>query len=193
MTAEHMTFERANTLMIYDPKTGELAWRATGESINSQTVSVDGSAYRTHRVCWLLVTGAWAKHSISHADGDHSNNRLANLRLTDQQLNRLQFRAEPTGRRGVKYRPDIGMYIAQARDSSQLHHLGYYPTVEEAVAAVAFADRLLGNKVKPKGPATQPKAEKLDLFALFKTAEEMVGTAVRQTGFEPIPNTKEAA
>lgn len=39
------------------------------------------------RLCWLVKTGDWPKHTIDHVDRDTLNNRWENLRDVTQQVN----------------------------------------------------------------------------------------------------------
>lgn len=90
----------------YDPETG-LLWRTKtynpsvdinkpAGSLNSQGyLDVDlGKAYgggtrntRVHRIAWFLTYGVWPDQPIDHINGDMTDNRLCNLRLTTQQKN----------------------------------------------------------------------------------------------------------
>ena len=38
-----------------------------------------GELYRAERVAWLLQTGEWPEGEIEHINGDHGDNRWANL------------------------------------------------------------------------------------------------------------------
>lgn len=90
----------------YDPETGLLyrtkAYNPSVDiskpvgSLNSQGyLDVDlGKVYgggtrntRVHRVIWYLVYGFWPEQPIDHINGVITDNRLCNLRLTDQQKN----------------------------------------------------------------------------------------------------------
>lgn len=41
---------------------------------------VMGRYVKAHRVAWALHYGEWPKQKVNHRDGDHRNNRIANLR-----------------------------------------------------------------------------------------------------------------
>lgn len=97
----------------YEPRTGYLyrtktysksvdLTKPTG-SLNSQGyLDVDlGRAYgkgitrntKVHRIVWFLVYGYWPDFQIDHIDGDKQNNKVENLRPTDQKLNQANRKA----------------------------------------------------------------------------------------------------
>lgn len=94
---EVSTFVKEN--FRYDKDTGTL-WRMktskiVGSSNSQGYLDVDlGKPYkkrtrntRVHRVAWFLSYGEWPEGQIDHINGDKKDNRLENLRLTDQQKN----------------------------------------------------------------------------------------------------------
>lgn len=94
----------------YNPETGDLTWaerdcRYFDKSRVGKKVgynwSVDGYVNYTvpmeikgrrvklvvARLCWLVHTGDWPKHTIDHIDRDPLNNRWGNLRDVSQAVN----------------------------------------------------------------------------------------------------------
>lgn len=116
------------------------------------TVTVPGEGprhLRGHRIGFALHTGAWPKIHLDHIDGDRSNNRIANLRESDDSQNMRNSPARPTnktGFKGVCYLDKVGRYRAQIMLKGRQHFLGEYATPEEAYKKYCeAAERLHGN------------------------------------------------
>lgn len=144
--------ERLQQLFEYSVITGELIYRVGtkkgcaaggGHSRISKpheyiNVRVDGSFFLAHRVIWKLVTGIDPGESlVDHADGCSTNNAWINLRLataTDNAANSSSRRGAKIPLKGVYLRYN-GKYGASIRRRDHNHHLGTFPTPEEANAA----------------------------------------------------------
>lgn len=95
----------------YDPETGDLTWKARGipwfdrrfegKAVGQKwvdkydyknattTLEVKGKKFSvvTSRLCWLIQTGDWPKHTIDHINRDPWDNRWENLRDVPQGVN----------------------------------------------------------------------------------------------------------
>lgn len=101
----------------YNPETGKLTWAYREENSRLNTYfnkriagKVAGTVYThykdgyknervslevfgkrvnltTARVCWLVQTGDWPKHTIDHINKDSTDNRWINLRDVPQAVN----------------------------------------------------------------------------------------------------------
>ena len=96
------SFEKVASLLQYDPETGSVTWknhrrglakagdiagarvymRCGDEQQPYRQITIDGVAYWSHHIAWLLHYGEWPTHSVVHIDGDPENNRIDNLRAT---------------------------------------------------------------------------------------------------------------
>ncbi len=103
-----------------------------------------GELYSAHRLAWLYCYGYVPDIQIDHIDGDHSNNRLLNLRLCygstgvgailNQQNRKGPQQNNTTGWLGVDYLPKRGKNCFRTRimvDEDSVY-IGRYQTVEEA-------------------------------------------------------------
>ncbi len=157
--------ERLREALEYNPTTGLLTFKSRADArpcwnarhvgkaaIN--TASVDG--YRrgylfgkmmlAHRVAFALHYGRTDLKFIDHINGDRSDNRAENLREVTRAEN-ARNKARPsnstTGHIGVSKTYD-GRFRAHITVGNKVRHLGRFPTIEQAVAVRASAERELG-------------------------------------------------
>lgn len=154
------TIEELRSVFRYEPDTGNMFWlispqnrlapgsqAGTRKSCGYLYVAYKRKSYSFHRLAWALTHGEWPL-VVDHADGDPTNNRLANLRNTNwanNVRNRKVNKTSRSGVKGVRKRTDSSSFTAAIRDGNKLRHLGTFKTVEEAHAAYkAAAIRLHG-------------------------------------------------
>ena len=92
MAADLITQERLQSLLTYDPDTGEFRWRVkrprcvVGAVAGTPTyhgytaIKLDGATYRAHRLAWLYTFGKWPSTELDHINRKRDDNRIANLR-----------------------------------------------------------------------------------------------------------------
>lgn len=83
---------------------------------------------------------------VDHISGDATDNRKSNLRICSQSENVLNksFTSNNTsGFIGVSYRKDRNRYDPEIRKNGVRCHLGYTPTLEEAVYKRYYAEQLV--------------------------------------------------
>ena len=104
---------------------------------------VFSKTYKTHRIAWLIYYGEWPKNQIDHINQDPTDNRIENLRDVTQ-LENLKNQAlrsnNKSGYIGVSFYKGKNKYGAELIINGVKKWLGYYDTVEEAVAARAVAN-----------------------------------------------------
>lgn len=151
-------------LMDYDPVTGHLTWRHRDTSLFASEHAAKvwnakypgtqalgnvkkgrgylkgllfGKTYATHRVIWAFVHGEWPPHGIDidHINGDHSDNRIANLRLATRAENGRN-RGPQKGRRFKGVVKEWNRWTARCSVNGQVHLRHGLPT--EAAAAAAY-------------------------------------------------------
>ncbi len=155
-----LSLKRLNSLLSYDPKTGQMRWLSKtspahmvgiGSLAGSKDakgylrIMIDGRRYGVHQLAWVISTGKWAKRHVDHINGVKGDNRLLNLReATDSQnkANGGAYKGSLSGIKGAYYEPQRTSYKkwrAVIRKGGKLKHLGYFATPEEANAAFAAA------------------------------------------------------
>jgi hypothetical protein len=99
--------------------------------------------FRAHRIAWLIYYGEWPKNQIDHINQDPTDNRIENLRDVTQ-LENLKNQAlrsnNKSGYIGVHFEKSKQKYRARVQINNNRKHIGYYNTIEEAVAARAVAN-----------------------------------------------------
>lgn len=109
-------------------RTGKPAgWPDTHGHLN---IKIGRADYLLHRVIWLHQHGIWPTGVIDHIDGDKKNNRLSNLRLTDQSRNCQNVKScysnNKSGVLGVTKGYTDGTWAVNIRVNSKGIHLGTY-------------------------------------------------------------------
>lgn len=138
---------RACDFTVWNSKAGKQIGRVYKRKCGYKTtrISLLGHQYVTSRIIWLYMTGHWPKNCVDHISGDSSDNRWYNLRdvtLSVNARNRKLGRHNKTGVVGVyeeKHVKGPNKWKAQAFpiiNGKKKHlSLGYYPTMDEAIAA----------------------------------------------------------
>jgi hypothetical protein len=101
--------------------------------------------FYNHRLIWEHVHGAIPDGmQVDHINGDSSDNRIANLRLTtpkENTENQHRPRSDNTtsGVKGVTKRSDSNTWRAQIGHNGKRIHIGGFKTIADAQAAYAAA------------------------------------------------------
>lgn len=159
MHQKNLTAARARELLDYDPALGTFTWKVrtsnrvnVGDPAGSMlktgylAVCVDGVLYRSHRLAWLYVNGAWPDRDIDHVNGVRTDNRITNLRDVSRSVNQQNLRAA----RGETASGVLGVYKsdreskpwrASIKVDGKDKHLGRFRTKAEASSAYLSAKR----------------------------------------------------
>lgn len=100
--------------------------------------SVDRRTILSHRAAWAIHFGEWPTQAIDHANGDQTDNRIANLRLATASENMRNQRKPSTnksGYKGVSWDEHRSKWRAQISVERKKFHLGYFDTPEAAYRA----------------------------------------------------------
>lgn len=155
---EKLTAERIRNLLDYNPETGELRWRnnmngnamagsvaGSPQSAGYISIRIDSRPYLAHRLAWLHVHGEWPANQIDHVNGVRYDNRLVNIRETDNRGNQQNLHNahsdNKTGLLGAYWHKGAQKFSAQIMIDGNLKYLGLFNTAEEAHAAYLEAKR----------------------------------------------------
>lgn len=151
-----ISINRLRKMLAYEPTTGVFTWlearhygrkgkRAGSNCSGYCFIRVCGKNLRAHRIAWALTHGEWPK-AIDHRNGDGTDNRLKNLRLTtssqNQQNKKLQ-KNSLTGIKGVHFRKERNAYIPRIFYGGKIIRLGYFKNIHEAERAYINASKRL--------------------------------------------------
>jgi HNH endonuclease len=101
-------------------------------------IRVCGRLYKAHRLAWLYVYGEFP-NVVDHINGVKSDNRLVNLRncTSKQNAENQKLRSNnKTNHRGVYWSSAERRYKAQVGHDRDIHHLGTFVRLADAVNAV---------------------------------------------------------
>lgn len=162
--------DKLHEILDFDFATGKMVWKArpharaqwngryagkeafTSNSCGYKQGAIFGRLYLAHKVIYAAAHGQWPD-LIDHINQDRSDNRITNLRAADKSINSFnsKIRADnKSGVRGVNWFKPRRLWRAYLTNKGPQIHLGYFPTIEEAVAARAAAFQALATK-EPKG------------------------------------------
>lgn len=109
-------------------------------------ISIRKKRYYSHRLVWLYVHGALPEHDLDHINGNKSDNRIDNLRYCTQaenQQNRTGLQKNNTsGHPGVYWYDPNHKWSGKICIKRKIIHLGYFDTIEEAIAARKAAKKI---------------------------------------------------
>jgi hypothetical protein len=117
-------------------KVGDIAGRT--DTSGYSAIRVCGRLYKAHRLAWLYVHGE-IPDVVDHINGVKSDNRLINLRncTSKQNAENQKLRSNnKTSHRGVYWSSAEQRYKAQVGHDRDIHHLGTFVSLVDAVSAV---------------------------------------------------------
>jgi hypothetical protein len=134
----------------YEPETGKIFWikarkkvvvgnRAgkINKALGYEVIGFNLEKLYSHRVAWRLYYGVWPDKNmlIDHINGDKSDNRIDNLRLSTKSQNAVNSgmrKNNTTGFKGVSLDKRRGKYVAEITKDNKKIHLGMFDTPKEA-------------------------------------------------------------
>ncbi len=153
-----LTAEYLRSVLHYEPETGIFTWKVrTANRVKVGDVAgcpdgrgylqirVQSRKYQAHRLAWLYVYGEWPKDQLDHINRIRTDNRISNLRevTNKQNLQNAGKRSNNTsGHSGVRWYRQSSKWVACITHNYKRIHLGFFATIEEAIAARKAAEKL---------------------------------------------------
>lgn len=148
-----MTLDVLTSLLHYDQFTGKFYWKAGrragkeagfGRNRGRIQICIQGKNFYAHRLAWKFVYGVMPTGVIDHMNGDPLDNRICNLRETDQSGNlgnqrRAARHNKSSGLLGVSKKNN--RWRAAIKVNKKTIHIGTFDTKEQAFAAYVAKKR----------------------------------------------------
>ncbi len=171
MKHHHPEVSYLHECFIYDEVAGVLTWRsrplthfkslrscaawnarfagkpAGGLNKGYVRVEINGKPVGCHSIIWAMSYGDYPDGLIDHVNGNRSDNRLTNLRVTDYVGNAKNQRTpknNTSGAIGVHWNEQIGKWMSSIRVSNKLLHLGCFQDIDEAITVRKRAEVIYG-------------------------------------------------
>lgn len=106
-----ITAEELREILSYDPDTGEFRWKVkrTGgvkcgdvagyTDLNGYNIiKVKGKLYKSHRLAWMYMYGCFPKDYTDHINGIKTDNRISNLRESNNRENQCNQTRHRSGK-----------------------------------------------------------------------------------------------
>jgi len=148
MSGQNPTIEELRGFFNYHIKSGTLTWAdkaprgatpgaeaGTLEAHGYRRVSIGGRLFRTHRIVWAVVTGAWPEFEVDHINGIRDDNRMCNLKAvtsSENSRNMKRFCTNTSGVAGVAWMSSRNKWRARIQVEGIEMHLGLFDNLAEA-------------------------------------------------------------
>lgn len=159
---------------LFDYRDGQLFWRVkvwtnvmpgdragTVKKSGYRKVTISGQEYMEHRLVYQWHHAGPVPDYIDHINGVRDDNRIENLRASDQRLNQGNRKASESASRYKGVRWDFGYWRAAITIHQREESLGRFRTEEEAAEAYnqraleVFGEHALLNQILYKNPEAE--------------------------------------
>ena len=134
---EALSQKHLKDLFVYDRVTGIVTKKSSGLAVGSLTkmgylrASVLDLDYMLHRLIWCMETGSFPDGQIDHINGNRSDNRWCNLRLTTNRKNAINKEMHRKGKLPWAYK-EGRKWKSEVKVDGRSVYLGLFETAVEA-------------------------------------------------------------
>ena len=134
--------------ILYNPTTGKFTRKVGKSKVGSLDkdgylcIKVSNKTYKAHRLAWFKHYGVWPKDQIDHINGIRDDNRINNLRETNNQgnsFNRGPHKNSTSKVKGVSWCSRDKVWVAQIKIDGIGRRLGSFRSEGEAAKAYRVA------------------------------------------------------
>lgn len=157
-SAQELTADTLRSVLHYEPATGIFTWKVSNSNrvkVGDQPgcpggdgylrIRVQSRLYLAHRLAWLYMSGEWPKDQIDHTNRIRTDNRISNLREVSNKQNgqnKSKRSSNTSGHQGIRWYKQRSRWRACIMHNYKYIHLGYFTTIEEAIAARKAAEKI---------------------------------------------------
>ena len=144
-----ITQEKLKELFRYEPDTGKFFHRKKRSGVSDITkeagtlssgyirIRIGKKSYRAHRLAWLYYYGVEPDGKIDHINHNRADNRISNLRVTDDvgnSRNLSKMCTNTSGVTGVCWHKRKNGFEVRISDNGKNKYIGTYSDFDEACA-----------------------------------------------------------
>lgn len=147
---DELDSESLKRALSYDPVSGLFVWRIRParnvligavagciDSVGYTVIRLQKNNYKSHRLAWLYMHGAWPTDQIDHINHIKHDNRISNLRDVSHAVNQQnKIQANRTSKLGILGVSRVrNKFRALIRVNEKYKFLGVFTTPQEASQA----------------------------------------------------------
>jgi hypothetical protein len=154
-----LSHQLVSKLLSYDPETGVMHWLEDRGRLAKKgyvagakddkgyiRLMLCGKKYRAHQLAFVLMGEQYPAY-VDHINGDRSDNRWSNLRVSDPLNNAKNMRKRKDGNTpftGVGYMKSHNKWRVRLNHQGESVYIGIYGSLFEAISARESANRKYG-------------------------------------------------
>ncbi len=167
MAKSKLTLNELQALLDYDPRSGLFMWKVSPNNnslpagsiagrMNAKNgyvhISIKNTSHAAHRLAWFYMTGKWPECQIDHINRIRNDNRIVNLRESNQSENMANCDVRVnniSGVTGVHWDQQRKKWMAYIKKDYKRIHIGRFDNKQDAIDARAAKELELFGQFSP--------------------------------------------